>query len=475
METEFSLDESLLEFEGTLSCEVENNIHTSVEVFNKTDLGNAKRLVAQHGNKIRYCFAWKKWLVWNGKNWHIDNDGQILRLAKDTVKNIYNEAAKIQDETQRKSIAKWAVLSESEHRLRAMVSLAESEPGVSISPQELSTHHYLLNCLNGTIDLQTGQLKRHNPRDFITGIIQVEYNPNATCPRWVNFLETIFNFNHGIIQYVQRIIGYSLTGDISEQCLFLLHGTGCNGKSTLLSCLFMLMGDYAQTADFESFLIQKNNSVRNDLARMAGKRFISAVEAGCERRLSEVLTKQLTGGDTISARFLYGEYFEFRPTFKIWLAANHKPNIRGTDYAIWRRIRLIPFEVTISEDKRDHKLLEILLDELPGILAWAVQGCLEWQKNGLQTPDKVKQATNSYKNEMDSVGVFLSECCVLIPDAKVQAGILYEIYKKWCEQNGEYVLNQKCFGTLLSDRGFQRKQSSGRWWLGIGIRENSTD
>ena len=192
---------------------------STLNIFNATDLGNAKRLVAQHGDKIRFCFAWKKWLIWDGKSWHIDNNGQILRLAKDTVKRIYEEASTITDTQKRQSIAKWAVSSESEHRLYAMVSLAQSEPGVPVSPQEIDTDSYLLNCLNGMIDLKTGILKPHDPKDFITKIIPVEYNPDAGCPQWIDFLENIFNWNYDIIPYLQRAIGYSLTGGISEQCL----------------------------------------------------------------------------------------------------------------------------------------------------------------------------------------------------------------------------------------------------------------
>ncbi|MBE7444687.1 MAG: primase C-terminal domain-containing protein [Planctomycetia bacterium] len=443
--------------------------------FNCTDLGNAKRLVAHNGDKIRYCFAWKKWLVWDGKTWHIDNNGQILRLAKDTVKRIYGEALLADDDDQRETIAKWAIKSEEEKRLKSKVSLAQSEPGVPISPHQLDAYHYLLNCLNGTIDLKTGDLKQHNPQVFITKIIPVEYIPGATCPKWIDYLETIFNWNYDLIPYVQRAVGYSLTGDISEQCLFLLHGTGANGKSVFLKTMSHLLSDYAQTADFETFLIKKNDGgVRNDIARMQGKRFISAIEAESGKRLSENLIKSLTGGDTVSARFLFAEFFDFQPIFKLWLAANHKPNIRGTDYAIWRRIRLIPFNVTIPEEEQDKHLEEKLKAELPGILAWAVQGCLEWQRNGLQTPVEVKTATKGYRDEMDTIGAFISDCCVLVQDAKVQAGKLYGAYKKWCEENGEFTLTQRYFGMRLSEKGYERIESNGHWRKGTGLRENST-
>jgi putative DNA primase/helicase len=205
---------------------------------------------------------------------------------------------------------------------------------------------------------------------------------------------------------------------------------------------------------------------------MQGRRFISAVETEGERRLAEVLIKHLTGGDTITARFLFGEYFEFQPQFKLWLAANHKPTIKGTDHAIWRRIKLIPFNVTIPDEEQDKKLTEKLKGELSGILKWIVQGCLEWQNGGLQTPDEVKAATNDYRNEMDEIGIFLTECCILNPNVKTNPTNLYEAYKKWCEDTGETVLKQRDFGVRLTERGLISKQSSGkRFRCGVGLLE----
>jgi len=274
-----------------------------------------------------------------------------------------------------------------------------------------------------------------------------------------------------LISFLQRAIGYSLTGDTSEQCLFLLFGVGANGKSTLLNIISFLLGDFAQTATFDTFLLKnQERSINNDIARMQGNRFISAIEAEGERRLSEVLIKQLTGGDTITARFLFAEFFDFKPQFKIWLACNHKPIIKGTDHAIWRRIKLIPFNVTIPEADRDKYLTEKLQAELPGILAWSVQGCLEWQKEGLKTPDEVKQATNEYQGDMDTIGAFLSECCILTPEVKAKASELYGAYKEWCEAGGEHTLSQRCFGLRLTEKGLERIKSSGNYWKGIGIK-----
>lgn len=442
-------------------------------IHNCTDYGNAKRLVARYGNIIRYCYARKKWIVWNGKVWRIDNDGEILRLAKDTVKHIYLEAPQLSDENQRKSIAAWAVQSESEQRLKAMVSLTQSEPGIPTTPERLDVNPYLLNFQNGTLDLKTGELRPHNAEELITKILPFEYNQEARCEEWIKFLERIMGGNYDLIRFLQRAVGYCLTGDITEQCLFLLHGAGANGKSTFITILNLLLEDYAQTASFETFLVKKQERVNNDIARMQGKRLISAIEAEGERRLSEVLVKQLTGGDVITARFLYGEFFEFKPQFKIVLACNHKPVIKGTDYAIWRRIKLIPFNITIPENERDKRLIEKLKAELPGIVVWAVQGCLEWQREGLCEPQEVKQATNGYQTEMDVLQAFIDDCCVVNQDIRARSCILYDAYKKWCEENNESVLPNAQFGRRLGEKGFTSQKSNGNWWKGVGVKSEN--
>ncbi len=451
------------------------NIHEQEKpntIFHYTDTGNAERIVAQYGETIRYCYPWKKWVVYNidGGFWAIDNNGEIIKLAKKVVKKIYKEATTLSDSSERIKLAKWAMKSEANHSLRAMVEVAQSEEGISVDPEELDTNLWLLNCKNGTLDLQTGKLREHNKKDFITKTLPVEYDPDATCPTWISFLNRIMDGNQKLISFLQRALGYSLTGITREQCLFLLHGTGANGKSTFLNTISFLLDDYAQTASFDSFILKRNNSNSNDLARMRGKRFISAIEAEGEKRLAEVLIKQLTGGDVITARFLFSEFFEFKPQLKLWLAANHKPVIKGTDHAIWRRIHTIPFNVTIPESEQDDTLDEKLKAELSGILAWMVQGCLEWQRIGLQPPDEVKAATNDYRNEMDDIGTFLEECCILVPSVKVAKADLYDAYKKWCEENGETPLTQKKFGGRLTERGVSEGRTNvKRFWCNIGL------
>lgn len=439
--------------------------------FSLTDLGNARRLVSQHGKDIHYCYTWGCWLIWNGKLWVKDRTGQIYRLAKETVASIYFEAAQAVDSEERKALAKHATRSESEARIKAMVSLAESEPGIAVTPDQLDSNPWLLNCSNGTIDLRTGELKPHSREDLITKLTPVNYDMHAECPTWIAFLDKILQGNVNLRKFLQKVIGYCLTGDTREQALFFLYGTGANGKSTLINILLSLLGDYSLQTPTEMLMMSDRGGIPNDIARLKGARFVTAVEAGEGRRMAEVLVKQLTGGDTITARFLHQEFFEFKPQCKIFLAANHKPIIKGTDHAIWRRIKMIPFTVTIPEEEQDKHLLDKLKSELSGILAWAVKGCLAWQQLGLGTPDEVKVATEGYRAEMDVIAGFIDECCHVHPAVSVQASAIYEAYCKWCKENGEEAQNQKKFGMALTEKGFIRDRGTGNRniWRGIGL------
>jgi putative DNA primase/helicase len=369
------------------------------------------------------------------------------------------------------AVLKWALKSEAAPRLSAMIALAESEPTIPVLPYQLDADPWLLNCLNGTIELRTGTPRAHRREDLLTKLCPVEYDAQATCPRWIAFLSDVMAGNQALISYLQRAVGYSLTGSVEEQCLFFPHGTGQNGKSTFLGVLQAMLGDYAMQAIPELLIVRGNEQHPTERADLFGKRFVATIEVESGKRLAEALVKQLTGGDRIRARRMREDFWEFEPTNKIWLAANHKPLIRGQDYAIWRRIKLIPFTVKIADEKKDPTLPEKLKGELPGILAWAVRGCQEWQRIGLAEPAEVTQAVHAYQAEMDTIGQFLRDCCVLRPeraDIKTQSSILHEAFCKW---SGDYNVSQKAFSERLLELGYTKKEGGdGRmYWLGIGL------
>jgi len=463
------LAEAAREYEPVADIEVEK---TTADEIHLTDLGNAMRLVALHGKDLRYCYTWGKWLVWDGKRWVIDDAGQVELLAKDTVKNIYAEAARETSESRRKELAKWALSSESRQRLSAMVALAQSEPGIPIKHDEPNRDRWLINCLNGTLDLRTGELKPHDRADLITKIAPVEYRPGAPCPNWLSFLDMIFEGNQDLIAFVQRAVGYSLTGITDERCMFILWGNGKNGKSTFLETIGRMMGDYAEKTTSETLLTTRQANIPNDIARLQGARFVRASESEHGRYLAEARIKEMTGQDAVSARFLFSEWFNFVPEFKIWLGTNHKPVIRGTDEAIWDRIKLIPFTVRIDNPKPRREIDAMFDEEIAGIFSWAVEGCMEWQDHGLGEVEEVKKATAEYRYEMDNIGRFIEECCQIGESFRTPTSELYEAYKAWAEDVGVEVLSSQNFGRRLTELGFEAQQSrtGKRRWMRQGIK-----
>lgn len=454
--------------------------------FNNTDLGNAKRLAHYFGDDLRYCYKFGSWYIWDNKKWSRDETGAIERKAKDTVMQIYKEALQEEDE-KRTSLMKHAVSSESRQKISNMISLAQSEETIPVRPDELDKNQWKLNCSNGTIDLKTGKLLSHNREDLITKMVPTAYDPDADCPRWKAFLNQIMqdeegNVRHTLVRFLQKAIGYSLTGSIREQVMFILHGGGANGKGTFINTMKSVLGDYAMQSSTETFLEKKAGGINNDVAGLKGARLVVASESGHGKKLAESLVKQLTGEDMISARFLHQEYFEFMPTFKIWFVTNHKPDIRGNDDGIWRRIRLIPFSVTIPTEDRVLGFAEQLADEYPGILKWAVDGCMMWQQEGLGVPEEVMDAVAAYRNEMDTLASFVEEYCVISPDARVSSKELYKVYQDWCDETGEYKLSINKFATKFRERmeanGIQIKEfrtSKMRGYEGIGLAHNYFD
>jgi len=443
-----------------------------------TEAGNARRFAAQHRDKVRYCHIWRNWLLWDGTRWRKDEKNEVYCRAKDTVKTLYAEAGAIAEEEVRRKFSKHAMKSEGAYAITAMLSLAQSEPSIAITPSDLDKSPWALNVQNGTIDLKTGKLESHDKHQLITKLAPINYQPNARCPQWLKFLNHVMSGKQEMIEFLQRAIGYSLTGDVSEQKLFFLYGTGANGKSTFLNVLQEMLGDYAKQAAPELLVTKYGNSHPTEVADLQGSRFVVAVEVEEGKRMAEALVKQMTGGDKIKARFMHQNFFEFQPTHKLFLAANHRPIIHGTDDGIWRRIMLVPFTVTIPESKQDKRLLEKLRKELPGILAWAVKGCLKWQAEGLHVPVAVSSATSSYRSEMDTIETFLNDRCLKGNKHTVRSGRLYAAYTEWCDQNGErFKYNQKSLSRQLQDRGFEsRRRSEGFIWIGLGLkRDNDED
>jgi putative DNA primase/helicase len=429
--------------------------------------------VLAHGEDLRYCYPLARWLGWDGRRWLLDAQALVEQFAKDTVARMYLEATRM-DYDGREALVKHALKSESHAAVTAMIASARSEPSIPILPDELDRDPWLLTVLNGTIELRTATLRPHRRTDLMTKLAPVALDPSARCPTWCAFLERIMAGNDGLIRFLQRAVGYTLTGSTRERVVFLLHGAGRNGKSTLLGILDELLGDYAKRAPTETLLAKRETSIPNDVAQLRGARLVSTVETEEGARLAEAKVKSLVGRDRISARFMRGEWFDFLPEFKPWLATNHRPVIRGTDPAIWDRIRLIPFGVRISDGEEDKELPSKLTAELSGILNWALEGCVEWQRQGLGTPPEVAEATAAYRSEMDTLAVFLGDRCLTQPGLTVIAGQLYDAFKSWCEANGEHAISQRALGLRLQERGFESVRlgkARTRGWMGLGLLE----
>jgi putative DNA primase/helicase len=431
-----------------------------------TDLGNARRLVKRFGDRLRYCRVWGAWLVWDGRRWREDANGKVYHLAKRTVRAIGAEAAVTADEDEAKRLRRWALDSESRRRIDAMIGLAWSEPGVPVEPIDLNQNPWLLCVQNGVVDLRTGTLRPHNPADLITKVANTIFDPAAVCPRWLQFEREIFAGDEDLIGYMRRKLGYALTGLDSVQELDVLHGDGANGKSVFLDTLLGMLGEYGCQAAPDLLMAKDgSNDHPTSLADLDGRRFVAASETEAGRRLAESLVKRLTGDKIIKARKMRCDFYSFPRTFKLFLACNHKPRIRGSDLGIWRRIRMIPFRVTFVKPGKElapplvlpevEGLTEELAGEYPGILNLLVQGCLAWQAGGMRHPESVEAATASYKAEMDVVGDFIADRCEVDTGLSVKAKELYDAYKNWCEESGiRAVLPLREFGQDMERRGY---------------------
>jgi putative DNA primase/helicase len=421
-----------------------------------TDLGNARRFVKWHGKNIRFIPEWRKWIVWNGCNWDIDNDGAAMRLAKETVEAMYEEASQLPSNAQRDALLKHAIRSQAEARLKAIVSLAESEGSVVLAAHKLDADSWLLGVQNGVVDLKTGQFRPARQEDLITKRAGVAFDAAVKCPEWLKFLDTVTGGDADLQSYLQRVMGYTLTGSVREEVMFVLYGTGSNGKSTFRETVHSLLGDYALAADAGLLIERKTpGGASPELARLKGRRLVSINETSENDHLNEARVKFITSQDKITARSLYQDFFDYDPSHKTFLMTNHKPIIRGTDIGIWRRIHLLPFTVTIPADKVEKDFRERrLMPELPGILNWALAGLAAYREQGLNPPVTVLASTQEYRADMDIVGQWIAERCEQEPNASVPTSLAYNNYVQWAEEEVGWILKKLTFRRHLSDRGF---------------------
>lgn len=431
-----------------------------------TDVGNAERFVETHAENVRHVPG-MGWYFWTGLHWERDIANRVVELAKGVAKSIYNEGDHVQDADLRVAVAKHAKASQNAARISAMIELAKSDSRIVVEPAKLDTNDKLLGVANGVLDLKTGRLRAAVRDDFITRHSPVEYNKKAKAPQFEQFLDTVTQGNKQLQTYLQRIVGYSLTGLTDEQCLFFLYGAGANGKSTFLNIVADLLGRELSAQTPTETLMTNRSQATNDLARLQGVRVVIANEIEDGSMMAESLVKQLTGGDMISARFHYQEFFEFKPKFKLFIAGNHKPIIRGRDNGIWRRIHLIPFTASIPAGQRDKSLGVKLKTELPGILNWALTGCRQWQKSGLCVPTSVQAAVDDYRSEMDIIGKWIEDRCEQGPTLTTAASDAYRSYKSWSEDNGYRTMSSGAFGREFEQRFKKVKRKEGNFYLDV--------
>ena len=467
--------------------------------FNLTDAGNGERLTHRWGNVLRYCTE-RGWYYWSGKHWQLDKVEKVNKAALATVRRIVQDELPLHlegidgdDEESKKlrdkitgDVMWWAKASEGIGHLNAAVTTCHQiGKGINVQIGVFDQDQWLFNVDNGTLDLRTNEFRPHAQADMITNISRVTYDPKADCPLWMEFLETVLAGDQELIAFVQRAAGYSLTGSTAAHCLFMLYGTGRNGKSTFLEVMQHILDTYGMSTSMEIFLAKNQEGIPNDLAALCNARFVTGVETEDGRRLAEAKVKQITGGDTISARFLHHEFFNFMPQFKIWIGTNHRPGIRGTDEGIWRRIRLIPFTVYIPDGKVDEKLVGKLKSESSGILNWMLAGLEEYKLGGLMEPEAVLIATSEYRKSEDWLARFLDAETIPAtgPQHRTQARDVYNRYKTWADDAKEYKQSERKFNDAMEARNVESSKlnnkklyhlilrpSTGIGWMGQGER-----
>lgn len=430
------------------------------KAYDMTDTGNAHRLYDKYKGYIKYNYNRKKWMLWNGKQWLTDETGEIKRTADEVCEEMKKDAYTISDEKLQARTLKWAQRTANSAGKEAMIKECQHLDGVPANPEDFDKFDDLLNCQNGVVNLRNGELLPHDPAMMLSEICVTEYDETHQPPtQWLKFLDDVTNGDKALQRYLQKAVGYSVTGSNREQCIFFLYGLGNNGKSTFIDTIADVMGTYGANTQPDTLMIQSRlgstgGGANSEIARLKSARFVTSEEPTEGVRLNEGLIKQITGGGKITCRFLYGDEFEYTPQFKMWVATNHKPIVRGTDVGIWRRIRLIPFETTIQKDKVDRNLKYKLRAEFPQILAWIIEGCILWQQEGLESPTCIAEATKEYKQEMDLIASFVDQCIEIDYNAteKIPATNIFSLYRSWAKENNEYEMSSKKFFTELTKK-----------------------
>ena len=463
---------------------LEDNNPNDFPTFHVTDSGNAELFAHLYSDRFRYDHRRKTWLIWRGHWWGEDEDGEVDRATKEATRMRYLRAANINESDQKAKEAIWSIKSEDRRRREAMIQLAKSEHPITDSGGNWDLIPWLFGVSNGVIDLKTGLLREGRREDRITQHTPIAYIPMASCPRWEQFLMEILGGDAEMIGFLHRAIGYSLTGMTTEQVLFLLVGSGSNGKNVLLNTILKILGMYGCNTPFSTFHREVRSSASNDVAALIGKRFVTSSETNEDTHLNEARIKELVHGDPTSARYLFKEFFSFRPVAKFWLAVNHMPQVIDDSHGFWRSVYVVPF-ATRFVNKRPDELLQYelpldkelennLIPELEGILAWAVRGCLEWQKCGLMPPGRITRATQTYKNESDPLDNFLLECCLHDPSYSVRALQFHTAYLAWAKRHEippEDRLSLTAFGSRMTNRYEKKSTNTGAIYTGVGLRD----
>lgn len=441
------------------------------------DLGNARRFLRAHGEEVRYVKA-HGWYHYNGQHWRQD-DAAVEGRVVNALEQIATESTAIEDQHARETLVKWGRQSLNQKRLSSALKVSTCL-GIAAEMELFDNDPLLLSVANGVMDLKKGSFRENRRDDFVTRSCSVVYDSEAWCPRWVEFLSEIMLGDEEMISYLQRAIGYSLTGLCSEQVMFLLWGGGANGKSVFLETLRVLLGSYASNTSTDLILLDSRGEAASQshmVARLKGARFVVGSEIPSGAKLNESRVKEMTGEDALTARFLYRDAFDFRPQFKLWVRSNYRPDVDGKDQGIWRRLHTIPFEASIAPEKQDRNLQRKLLAELPGILNWAILGYYDWQSKGLAVPQRVVAANTTYRKDMDSFSDWLEECCISAePDILTSAKTLYEHFESWSRENGDvkHLPSPRQFSFWLRDRQFYRiKKSNGRYYRGIALKDSA--